>query len=134
MELAESKNNSLVKTGKWKQQSVADRKIVALTAQLNELKVPKPEKVPEAAAAKHPKDKKKGEVSTTDKWFLTPPNEGEPPKQQKGENTGGGAQSMPRRANGFATIQPTVNNPKDPRLLPSFLLGTKRRRTSQNPA
>jgi hypothetical protein len=84
MELAESKYKTLVKTGKWKQQSPANCKIVALTAQFNELKVAKPEKAPAAAAAKRPKDKKKGDNYTTEKWFLAPPKEGEPPKQQKG--------------------------------------------------
>jgi hypothetical protein len=83
MELVESKYKTLVKTGKWKEQSAADPKIVALTAQLNELKV-KPNETPAAAAAKRPKDKKKGDKNTSDKWFLTPPKEGEPPKQQKG--------------------------------------------------
>jgi hypothetical protein len=83
MELAESKYKTLVETGKWKEQSAADCKIVALTAQLNDLKV-KPKETPAAAATKRPKDKKKGDENTSDKWFLTPPKEGEPPKQQKG--------------------------------------------------
>ena len=45
----------------------------------------KPEKDAAAPSAKRAKDnKKKGEDSTADKWFLTPPKAGEPAKQQKG--------------------------------------------------
>ena len=83
MELAESKYKTLVETGKWKQQSAEDHKIVALTAQLNKLKVAKPEKAP---PVKRSKEKKKSDADNMDKWLLTPPIAGGAAKQQKGGN------------------------------------------------
>ena len=83
MELAESKYKTLLESGKWKQQSAADRKIIALTAKLDLLQA-KPEKTPSSKGATRTKEKKKTDGYITDKWFLTAPKEGEPAKQQKG--------------------------------------------------
>jgi hypothetical protein len=58
---------------------------VALTAQINELKVSKPDKTLSTVAAKHQSDRKKfHDTNKGSKWFLIPPKPDKPPKQQKG--------------------------------------------------
>jgi hypothetical protein len=82
MELAESKYKTLVETSQWKQPTAADRKIVALMAQLQALQVIKPDK---ETPAKRATDKKATDSTNKDaKWFLTPPKADKSKKKQKG--------------------------------------------------
>lgn len=82
MELAEAKYKTLLESELWKQPTAADRKIVALTAQLQKLGNPDTDK--DTPKTGYTGKKKFPDGDKDPKWFLTPPKAGEQPKKQKG--------------------------------------------------
>ena len=91
MELAEAKYKTMVEREEWKQPTTAEKRIVALTAQIQKLEQEKKKnktqgnkketnKGPNKAKPKG-NDTKKGNQTTP--WFLVPPKEGEKEKTYK---------------------------------------------------